>query len=145
MLARSLITALVASTALAAPARRQQVKSMSLGAAKEWTVLDMTRNCNKKDTKCIWTFTVDKNEDGFVPVDCEYIVEGEPASQTPGVTPQYCEPFSITSGYDASGFTVLSIVDYDAGKIVWAGYNDDVLKNGKTVSPDRSWVVSDLP
>ncbi|KAI6778573.1 putative surface protein 1 protein [Emericellopsis cladophorae] len=145
MLAQGLITFFLASTAFAAPARREQVKSMSSSAAKEWTVLDMSRDCNKDDTKCTWTFSVDKNEDGFEPVDCEYIIEGDPASETPGVTPQSCEPFTITSGYDSSGFTVLSIVDYDTGKIVWAGYNDDVLENGETVTPDRSWAVSDLP
>lgn len=147
MLPKTVITALFATAAVASPVRRA-VKSLK-SDDPEWTLENFTRSCNDDDTKCTWTFGINTNEEGSEVVDCEYIVEGDPASQTPGTKPQACGVFTVTSGYDAgdapgNGFTVLSVVNYEIEKIIYAGYNDRWLENGEPVDPDMSWVVYDL-
>lgn len=153
MLSQTILTTLLATAALASPttrmSKRREVQSLKADVP-EWTVSDLVRTCNDKDTKCTWEFGVNTNEDGFETVHCEYVIKGDPASETPGTVPQSCGEFSITSGYDSgdapgNGFTVLSIVNYETGKLVYAGYNDRLLKDGETVDPDRSWIVYDLP
>lgn len=154
MLTKTVLATLFATAALASPtsrnanSKRREVKSLQADVP-EWTVEELVRTCNDEDTKCTWTFGINTNDDSDV-VDCEYVVEGDPASETPGTTPQSCGPFSITSGYDSgdaegNGFTVLSVVNYKIGKLIYAGYNDRLLKNGETVDPDLSWIVYDLP
>lgn len=154
MLTKTVLATLFATAALASPtaraanAKRREVESLKADVP-EWTLEELVRTCNDDDTKCTWTFGINTN-DGADVVECKYVVEGDPASETPGTVPQACDPFAITSGYDSgdapgNGFTVLSVVNYEIGKLIYAGYNDRHLKNGEVVDPDRSWIVYDLP
>jgi hypothetical protein len=145
MLTKTILTTVLASMAMASPVRRAAPKSMK-SADAEWTLEKLTQTCNEDDTKCTWNFGINANNGDDV-ADCEYIIEGSPASQTPGVEPQECGVYTITSGYSANEdpFTSISVVNYDTGKMIFTGYNDRWLENGEPVDPDRAWPVVDIP
>ncbi|KAL4927988.1 uncharacterized protein BDV17DRAFT_265103 [Aspergillus undulatus] len=139
-----LLTALSASSALAAPAP-SPAKSMMVSNS-QWTIESLKRICNKADTKCTWTFGI---ETGAGSTDCTYVVEGSPASQVNG-GPKKCGAYTITSGWSDqfgadAGFTTLSVVNNDSRQIVWPAYTDKQLAGGKVVKPDQSYTPSVLP
>ena len=142
MLGKTFITALLASSALAAPTPREE-EVMSMATGEEWTLETLKRVCNEDYDKCTWSFGINTNE-GANATACTYVVEGEPANETPG-GPVECGKFTITSGWDPNGFTVLSVIDYEIEQLIYAGYNETLVKGGKVVKPDRSWPVEDLP
>lgn len=153
MLTNTILATLFATAALAAPTTsvdNSKRENVSLQAAiPDWTFEDLTRTCNSGNTECKWTFGINANDGSDVP-KCKYNVKGSPASETPGTVPQKCGAYTITSGWspgtgEGTGFTTVSVVNQDTGKIAYGGYDDKDLKNGKAVDPDRSWVVYDLP
>lgn len=139
----ALLTAALASSAMAAPADAQ-VKSMSTAAS--WTITDAKRVCNKDDTSCDWSFGI---KDGNAVTKCAYTVKGSPASHAPQ-TGVACGKYSVTSAWSGQfgpgeGFTTLSVIDYKAKRIVWPAYTDKQLASGKVVKPDQSYPVQALP
>jgi hypothetical protein len=138
------LTALLSASAVsAAPQVQEKRESVSMATADpQWTIESMRRDCGSSDTKCTWTFGINTH---LAPVTkCTYVVTGSPASHTNG-GPANCGDYTITSGWNAQGFTVLSVVNNVQRKMVWPGYNDQQLAGGKTVKPDQSYPPSALP
>ncbi|EMR66811.1 hypothetical protein MGN70_010861 [Eutypa lata] len=134
------ITAILSATALATPVPAAESKSM-MAAAPEWTIAGLKRTCNAADDSCAWTFSVNTHLAAATP--CSFTVKGKGASKT-NISGQKCGPYTVGTGYDGktfpgNGFTVLSVVDYTKKLIVWPGYTDVELVNGKVVSPDKSY------
>ncbi|KAF4120709.1 hypothetical protein GMORB2_2713 [Geosmithia morbida] len=144
--ATALLTAVLASTAAAAPAT-SEVKSMSTAAT--WTITDFKRVCNEADTSCDWSFGI-KDADKIT--KCAYTVKktgDAPASRT-SQTGVACGAYSVTSAWsgqfgEGQGFTTLSVVDYAAKTIAWPAYTDNQLAAGTVVKPDQSYPVQALP
>ncbi|PHH62102.1 hypothetical protein CDD81_7595 [Ophiocordyceps australis] len=139
--------ALVASTAAAAPAG--QVSMMAAG--QEWTIEQLQRKCDNKDSVCDWTFSVNTHEPNVKPTACKLTVKGAGstvASRSNG-GPVNCGPYTVTSGWsghfgDGQGFTVLSVVDNKKHLIVWPGYTDKQVEGGEVVTPDQSYTPTSL-
>jgi hypothetical protein len=115
----------------------------------DWTVTRVHRGCDPGDNKCIWYFGVDTHVEPAV--QCEFkVLRGwrSGASRSIGYE-QPCSKYKITSQWSGQfapdGFTVLSIVDYDARQIIWAGYDDDEIAGGKIVVPDKSYQPEQIP
>lgn len=136
-------------TALSASA---SATTLSTYAATEWTISSLSRACTAADDSCTWKFGIDTNEAGTKATACNYTVKATktaPASEAAG-GPVKCGVFNITSGWsDQFGadeaFTVISVVDYAKKLIVYAGYTDKSVKEGKVVDPDLSFPVQTLP
>jgi hypothetical protein len=144
--ATTLITAILANTAFAAPAASSNVKSIR-AAEPQWTIKSMKRVCNSADTSCAWSFSVDTH---LSPVTaCAYTVTAaSKASQAPanGVT---CGPYTVSSGWSGqfgpgNGFTTLAVVNYAGKRIVWPAYTDVQLAGGAVVTPDQSYPPTTL-
>ena len=105
----------------------------------KWTLKNMHRDCNDNDTKCAWNFEIITGDRANSTTTCTLTVAQEKASRTNGAGE--CESYIMTSGYDHTGFTVLYISNIQNGRHIWAGYDDVALEGGKTVKPDRDWVV----
>lgn len=143
--AATLIAALSASTAVAAP--------VSTAAAEEWTLQGVTRTCNEADTSCAWSFSISTGIANTTATPCPYVVnataDSPKASQANG-GPTACGAFTVLSGWSGQfgpgeGFTTLSIVDYPNKLIAYPAYKDTELVNGTAVTPDRSYPVQSLP
>ncbi|KFH41875.1 hypothetical protein ACRE_074000 [Hapsidospora chrysogenum ATCC 11550] len=167
MLARTLIASLLATGSLAAPRPATSLESsltkhidipknaagmpLPLSEAEQnvdlgvWTIQELNRTCDGKDTVCQWHFLVNTHKQGTKPYRCMFKVEGERASKTPVTVPRPCEVLEVTTGYDEPGkFTVITPVHRPSSRIIYAGYNDSVLTNGTTVR-DEDWAVEYLP
>ncbi|KAJ5774434.1 hypothetical protein N7457_009330 [Penicillium paradoxum] len=106
----------------------------------DWTIENMKRVCNHEDTSCTWTFGINR---GIGITSCTYVVKGAGASHASG-GPKKCGKFSISSGWSGqfdpeNGFTVLSVVDDTTGKLIWPSYDDNELKDGNVVNPDKTY------
>lgn len=139
------ITAILSATALATPVPEAESKSM-MAAAPEWTITGLKRTCNAADTSCDWSFGV--NTHLAATTACAFTVKGSPASKT-NTNGQKCGPYTVGTGYDdtsfpGNGFTVLSVVDNAKKLIVWPGYTDVELVNGKVVSPDKAYAPATI-
>lgn len=139
-----LLTTLFASSAvLAAP-----VAGVSMMASgPEWTIENMKRVCNKKDTSCTWTFGIEVGSGATT--SCTYVVKASDASHANG-GPSDCGVFTITSGWsgqfgEGNGFTTLSVVDNNSRQIIWPAYTDKQLEGGHVVKPDQSYAPAALP
>lgn len=150
MLAQTVLASLFATVALAVPTPPHASNGMPLPVAKEskvekWTTVDLSRKCNKDDTECIWDFSIDThNPNSESPYHCQYKVTGEPASETDGV-PTMCKVLRIATGYDKGGkFTVLTAVHPPTNRMIYAGFDDSLLADGKVV-PDKDWEVEPVP
>jgi hypothetical protein len=143
----TLFTTLLATTALAAPAPGNDVKSMS--AQISWTIENMKRACDAADTSCAWIFSV--NASG-AKTACSFTVKktgSTPASQAPNSAGSTCGPYRVTSGWSGqfgpgNGFTTLSVVNQVKKQIAWSAYTDKQLAGGKVVKPDQSYPVQTL-
>lgn len=146
-----LASAGLVATALAAPSPRAAAATFKTAAAPQWTITSMTRPCDQTDTKCTWSFGINRNDGSEIQTCTFDITTGEPgASRTdlkdPGAP---CGPYKVTTGWsnvfgDDAGFTTLSVVDVNARLIAWPSYTDAELANGATVQPDKSWDVSGI-
>ena len=138
-------TLFAASTAIAAPITAD--KSM-MAAVPEWTITDVRRVCDKKDTQCTWTFGVDTHL--AAPTSCTYVVKAAAhASQASG-GPATCGPYTITSSWSGqfgpgNGFTTFAVVDQAKKLITWPAYTDVQVQAGKVVSPNQSYAPVTLP
>ena len=141
------LVALLSATALAAPAPAPEVKAMA--AQQTWTIEGMKRVCDKADTTCNWSFTV--NAAGAKQA-CNFAVKksgSTPASRSPGKGAN-CGAYTVTSGWSGqfgpdAGFTTLSVVNNPKRLIAWPAYTDKQLAGGKVVKPDQSYPVQSLP
>lgn len=139
------LTALLSATALAAPSPAADVKSMAAGS---WTIESMKRTCDKADTACNWSFTVNN---GSGKTACAYTVKksgSTPASHSPQ-TGVKCGAYTVTSGWSGqfgpgNGFTTLSVADFAKKRIAWPAYTDKQLASGKVVTPNQSFPVQVL-
>ncbi|PHH77664.1 hypothetical protein CDD82_3406 [Ophiocordyceps australis] len=138
--------ALVASTAVAAPAG--QVSMMAAG--QEWTIEGLQRKCDKTDSLCDWTFSVNAH-DNVKPTACKLSVKnsGSTVASRSNGGPVDCGPYTVTSGWsgqfgEGQGFTVLSVVDNKKRLIVWPGYTDKQVEGGQVVTPDQSYTPTAL-
>jgi hypothetical protein len=142
----TVLTTLMAGSAIAAPAPAAEVKSMS--AQTTWTIENMKRVCNSADTGCTWTFVVNAGSAGKNSCNFTVVKTGNtPASRVPN-TGSKCGPYTITSGWSgqfAEGFTTLSVVNQSKKQIAWPAYTDGQLKGNKVVKPDQSYPVQALP
>ena len=79
------IAALMSVTAIAAPASDidtsidKRAVSMMAAAQPQWTIESLKRVCNKANTSCKWSFSIDAHTGAAVP--CSFTVTGSPASQ----------------------------------------------------------------
>ncbi|PHH91484.1 hypothetical protein CDD83_267 [Cordyceps sp. RAO-2017] len=136
---------MAASSALAAPAAAAEVSMMA--AKPQWTIVETKRVCDKTDSKCTWTFGINTHQDKVPVTACKHVVKGDKdvkASRVNGSPPSNCGDFTITSGWsgqfgEGKGFTTLSVVNNKENLIVWAGYTDNQVKEGKVVKPDQSY------
>ena len=143
--ATALLTAILASSALAAP--EAGVKSMA--TTDKWIIENMKRTCNSGDTSCAWSFTINA---GGSRTGCSYTVKKDgstPASRSPNKGTD-CGVYTVTSGWSGqfgpgNGFTTLSVVNNPKRLIAWPAYTDKQLVNGKVVKPDQSYPVQALP
>lgn len=134
----AVLTTLLAASAMAAPAP----------SANNWSIESMKRSCDKADTSCAWSFTVNN---GAAKTPCAYTVKktgNTPASQAPQNGAK-CGPYTVTSGWSGqfgagNGFTTLSVVDLGKKRIAWPAYTDKQLAGGKVVSPNQSYPVQSL-
>ncbi|KAJ2896075.1 hypothetical protein MKZ38_005903 [Zalerion maritima] len=130
--------------------KRAEAKSM-MSSVPEWTIESMLRCCNEADTSCEWSFGINTN-DGSASTPCTMTVSASgstPASEADGGQVA-CGVFTVTSGWsgqfgEGNGFTVLSVVNYAKGLIVWPGYTDVQLDGGEVVEPDQSYQPQALP
>ena len=144
----TVLTTLLAGSAIAAPAPAAEVKSMAAQAT--WTVEDMKRVCDKSDTSCTWTFGVNAGSAGKN--TCTFTVKKSGnvvASRAPNKGSK-CGPYTITSGWsgqfgEGQGFTTLSVVNQGKKQIAWPAYTDKQLAGGKVVKPNQSYPVQALP
>lgn len=91
-----LVSTLLSTAALAAPAQTNSgVKSM-MAAVPQWTITSAERTCDTADTTCTWSFGIN-NGTGTTP--CKEVVTGSPASQTNG-GPVSCGVSYTRSGLD---------------------------------------------
>ncbi|CAG8005409.1 unnamed protein product [Penicillium nalgiovense] len=130
-----LATGLFASSILAAPI-----------TSSDWTILDMKRVCNGKNTSCTWTFGIDS---GLGTTDCTFIVEASDASHANG-GPSTCGAYTVSSGWSGefdptNGFTTLSVANEETGQIIWPAYTDEQLADGNVVKPDQSYAPTAFP
>jgi hypothetical protein len=135
-----------ANSAFAAPAPVSNSVSM-MAAVPEWTIENMKRVCNKADTQCDWTFGVNTGVANAKATACTLTVKGTKASRLNG-GPAKCGPYTVTSGWSGQfevGFTTLSVVDNSKKLIVWPAYNDNEIKDGKVVSPNKKYAPANLP
>ncbi|KAI8625941.1 hypothetical protein F5Y19DRAFT_448471 [Xylariaceae sp. FL1651] len=128
---------LSASTVFAAPA-----------AIPNWTMQGLKRVCNAADTSCTWSFGINTNT-GAAVTPCSFVVTGAPASQSNSNGNQACGTFSVSSGWSGqfgpgNGFTTLAVYNNANKQIAWPAYTDVELAGGKTVTPDKSWAVTQM-
>ncbi|KAK7951356.1 uncharacterized protein PG986_007084 [Apiospora aurea] len=145
MLYTSLVSALFATAALAAP-----TASKSMMASGEWTIESLKRTCNAEDTSCDWEFKINTNTPGVAVQTCKVTAKGKPASQTDVKEPQWCGPYRVTTGWSDqfgkdNGFTTLAVVNESKKLIVYPAYQDKQLKNGVPVVPDQKYTPAALP
>ncbi|KFH41657.1 hypothetical protein ACRE_076110 [Hapsidospora chrysogenum ATCC 11550] len=145
----ALLTTLLATSALAAPAPEPATGVKSMATAATWTIENMKRTCNKADTSCAWSFTINA---GGAKTACSYNVKKSgktPASRSPNKGTD-CGVYTVTSGWsgqfgEGNGFTTLSVVNNPKRLIAWPAYTDKQLQNGKVVKPNQSYPVQALP
>ncbi|KAF5019805.1 hypothetical protein F66182_8174 [Fusarium sp. NRRL 66182] len=118
-----------------------------MAAAPQWTIENMTRNCNKANTACTWTFKVNTRQGAAT--SCNYVVKGSKASQAKG-GPVKCGDYTVTSGWSGqfgpgNGFTTFSVVSNSKRQIIWPAYTDKQVASGKAVKPDQSYSPANLP
>ncbi|KAJ5722462.1 hypothetical protein N7488_000497 [Penicillium malachiteum] len=128
---KALMAMVFAATAVfAAP-----TPTSSTAATADWTIENLTRDCNDAETSCTWTFGIN---DGTADTACTYIVAGPDASGGPTT----CGDYTITSNYvgDASpAWTQFSVVKN--GLIIYPSYTDDVLAS----PPVADWTSAPQP
>ena len=143
----TLLTTLLATSALAAPAPAPEVKSMATSTT--WTIEGVKRVCDSADTSCAWTFTINAAGAKTAAAFTTKKSGSTPASQAPN-TGSTSGPYRITSGWSGQfgpgqGFTTLSVVNQSKKQIAWPAYTDKQLAGGKVVKPDQSYPVQALP
>ena len=111
-IATTLLTSILATGAIAAPAPAQ-VQAMAQAGTR--TITNMKRVCDSKDTTCTWSFGI---VDAGVSTGCGFTVKksgNTPASQAPNKGTN-CGAYRISSGWSGqfgpgNGFTTLSVVN----------------------------------
>lgn len=144
---QTLVAAILAATAFAAPAPAAEASKSMMADAPQWTMENFKRVCNTADTTCTYTFKI--NTTGSSTVNCKYVHNGKPASKTSG-GPATCGKFAITSGWSGQfgadkGFTTLSVVQQETRQIIWPAYTDKQLAGGKVVTPNQAYAPQSLP
>lgn len=147
----TVLVTLLSAAAMAAPSVEPRADVKSMAAAETWTMESAKRVCNKADTSCDWSFTVNAGGSSKR-TPCAFTVKksgNTPASRSPGKATT-CGPYTVTSGWSGQfgenqGFTTLSVSNKKADKIVWPSYTDKQLSGGKTVKPNQSYPVQKLP
>ncbi|KAK0634402.1 hypothetical protein B0T17DRAFT_502066 [Bombardia bombarda] len=141
----TLLTTLLSTLALAAPAPAAASKSMMASTA-QWTIEQAKRVCDAADTSCAWSFTINKHVAGVASTPCAFTTPKDgatPASQSPQ-TGATCGGFQVTTGWSGqfgpgNGFTTLAVVDLANRLITYPAYTDVQLAGGKVVVPDQSY------
>ncbi|KAJ5819954.1 hypothetical protein N7474_005545 [Penicillium riverlandense] len=141
----SLVLTTLVSAAMAAPATTVSM----MAAGPEWTIENMKRVCNAKDTSCTWTFDIEVGTAAAAATACTYVVKGADASQANG-GPSDCGSYTITSGWSGqfgpgNGFTTFSVVNNVNRHIIWPAYTDKQVQAGKVVKPNQSYAPAALP
>ncbi|KAJ5735364.1 uncharacterized protein N7483_000489 [Penicillium malachiteum] len=115
-----------ASAVLAAP-------TPTSTATSDWTIENLTRDCNDAETSCTWTFGI---FDGTTETACTYIVAGPTASGA-----ATCGDYTVTSNYAQGNppWTQFSVIK--DGLIIYPSYTDDVLAN----PPVADWTSAPVP
>ncbi|KAI2611478.1 uncharacterized protein GGS25DRAFT_519786 [Hypoxylon fragiforme] len=140
------------STFLLLSATTALATRLSVAVDAEWTIEGLSRTCDDADTTCLWTFGIDTNEEGAEVVAANYTVNASsdaPASRAIG-GPEAFGNYTVTSTWsgqfgEGEGFTTLSVIDYGKGLIVYPGYRDVEIPNGKVYTPDKSYPVQQIP
>ena len=141
---------LIATAALASTTSALPAQAISMAAAvPDWTIVGLKRTCNADNSSCTWAFSVDTHTSPATPCSVTVNRGARPASQT-NWNNVACGPYTLGAGWsnqfgDANAFTTLSVVNVQAKNIVYPAYEDSVLVNGQTVSPDRSYPVQKTP
>ena len=143
-----LLSLLSAAGAIAAPASNA-VSAMA--AVPQWTIKSYTRTCDSADTSCKVAFSVDTKVAGATVQACSFTLKktgSTPASQA-SIDNVTCGVYKLSSGWSGqfgpnNGFTTLSVVDFSKKLIVWPSYSDSEVKNGKAVTPDKSYAPANL-
>ncbi|KAJ5624447.1 hypothetical protein N7510_000756 [Penicillium lagena] len=141
----SLLLTTLVSAAMAAPATSVSM----MAAGPEWTIENLKRVCNAKDTSCTWTFSIEVGSAAAAATACTYVVKGTDASDANG-GPVNCGDYTITSGWSGqfgpgNGFTTFSVVDNVKRQIIWPAYTDVQVQGGKVVKPNQSYAPAALP
>ncbi|KAI1820697.1 hypothetical protein F4861DRAFT_542690 [Xylaria intraflava] len=131
------------ATTTAAPAA-----TTTPAAIPDWTFQDVRRICDEPDDTCTWFFQLNQNTGSFI-AGCTFVVKGSPASQGSTTTPAKCSRFSVSAGWSGqfgpgNGFTTLAVHDDSNGQMAWPAYTDAELADGKTVTPDKSFPVTQM-
>ncbi|KAI0197867.1 hypothetical protein F4808DRAFT_463406 [Astrocystis sublimbata] len=117
-------------------------------AANSWTLTDVKRVCNAKNTICAWSFGINAN-DGKAATACEFQVLGSPASHSDLKKAVTCGPYSLTAGWSGqfdpkNGFTTIAVSNGAKKQIAWPSYTDAELASGNAVKPNRNWAVTQM-
>ncbi|KAI1179874.1 surface protein 1 [Nemania sp. FL0916] len=122
-------------------------------ADAQWTLNALSRACDAADTSCTWKFGINTNTAGVNATACTLVVKGTtavPKASEANGGPSQCGAFQITSGWSGQfgpgeGFTVISVVETATQKIIYGGYKDTQVQDGKVVDPDLSFTVQQVP
>ncbi|KAK5165377.1 uncharacterized protein LTR77_008906 [Saxophila tyrrhenica] len=143
----SLLTTLLATTALAAPAPELETRDFNLMVAgSTWTIQNFKRVCTANAKKCSFTYAIDTN-DGKPVTKCSYQATGSPAAHA-SYSNVKCGAFTVGSTWsnqfgNDKAFTTLSVVKN--GQIIYPAYTDKQLAGNKVVKPDQSYTPQNLP
>lgn len=144
MLTQTIFTTLLAAaSAVAAPATALTGNSLMVAYTNQatmfppanvpdWTIENLKRVCASDDSSCTWDFQINTHVASRTIV--KFVVKGPHASQNKAGGPANFGDFTITSGWNPQGFTVLSAVDNKDRLIAFPGYSDAEVQGGKTVA-----------
>ncbi|KAF4448290.1 small secreted [Fusarium albosuccineum] len=175
MFAHATLTLLLATTALAASNDIPDFKSMPEPVAtgngwseklvkaqctaenqtgELWTVKNLKRYCNPKDTECTWKYQIATKKTANNPYHCVYTIKsknGVPASKVTTYDGDgiHCGVFHITQEYflpqqqGAPPYTVICANHPSDNRRIFAGFDDTEYANGHTAK-DKTYCV-ELP
>lgn len=114
-----------------------------------WAFEKATRTCTA--AQCDWSFYVSTGDEN-TSSPCNFVVEGANAwtidltAETPCVSNANSSIYYATTGYDASGFTVVAVKSYKLQRIAWPAYTDAELGTAGAATADRvlkTWTFDD--
>lgn len=139
---QTITVAILAAVSVSAAPAKSTIHSRGTPApVPNWIIEQMQRTCAEDDSLCTWHFFI--NPQIADVTECTYVVEAPNASQAQG-GPVNCGDYTITSGWDAGGWTTFSIVDNPQRYIAFPAWNDGELHGGNVLGPKNA-VVELLP